>query len=313
VPERLGAPDVPDPGHQPLVEERFAQLAARIGGAQSRDHPCGVGRFGEDVGPETADSAVGQLQDSTPAKHGLVTSAAEHEPGQSGDLGAAGEDAPASGHAQMVAQDEAALEAEQEVLAERLDGLEHARVEALGDRERARTRVARLDLDPIAHEHLEAQRRTVQGIAFGHVGKNRVVSRVRSAAAGAVAAAVWALEEPLDMRVVGHDYSDVALLGKLVTRGPNWWGVGLAVHIANGAVFGLAYEEARRRVRVDPQRLALGIAMGEHLVLFSLGALVDRYHPARGEPGLARLMSGRAFVQATWRHALFGWTLGRLA
>ena len=57
----------------------------------------------------------------------------------------------------------------------------------------------------------------------------------------------------------------------------------------------------------------LGMATGEHLVLFSLGAFVDRHHPARGEPGLARLMSGRAFVQATWRHAVFGWTLGRLA
>jgi hypothetical protein len=173
--------------------------------------------------------------------------------------------------------------------------------------------VACLDLDPIAHEHLEAERRSVQGIAFGHVGKNRVVSRARSAAAGAVAAAVWAFEEPLDMRVVGHDYSDVALLGKLVTRGPDWWTIGLAVHMANGAVFGLVYEEARRHLRIDPRRLALGMAMGEHLALFSLGALVDRYHPARGEPGLTRLMSGRAFVQATWRHAVFGWTLGRLA
>ncbi len=182
-----------------------------------------------------------------------------------------------------------------------------------GDGERPCSRVARLDLDPIAHEHLETERGTVQGIAFGHVEKNRIVSRARSAAAGAVAAAVWALEEPLDMRVVGHDYSDVALLGKLVTRDPDWWTTGLALHMANGAVFGLVYDEARRRLRVDPQRLALGMAMGEHLVLFSFGVLVDRYHPARGEPGLARLMSGRAFVQATWRHAVFGWTLGRLA
>ena len=115
------------------------------------------------------------------------------------------------------------------------------------------------------------------------------------------------------MLVVGHDYSDVALLGKFVTRGRAWWPVGLGIHMANGAVFGLAYEEARRRLRVDPRRLALGMAIGEHLVLFSLGALVDRYHPARGEPGLASVFSRRAFVQATWRHAVFGWTLGRLA
>jgi hypothetical protein len=128
-----------------------------------------------------------------------------------------------------------------------------------------------------------------------------------------VAAGIWAVQEPLDMSAVGHDYSDVALLGKLVTRGSCWWPIGLGIHMANGALFGLAYEEARRRVRVDPRRLALGLAIGEHLVLFSLGTLVDRHHPARGEPGLAPTFSKRAFVQATWRHAVFGWALGRLA
>jgi len=139
------------------------------------------------------------------------------------------------------------------------------------------------------------------------------MSRARSAAAGAVAAAVWALQEPLDKRLVGHDYSDVALLGKVFTRGPNWWRVGFAVHAANGAVFGVVFDEARRRTDVDPRRLAIRMALGEHLALFPIGALVDRYHPARGGPGLAPLFSKRAFVQATWRHALFGWVLGRLA
>jgi hypothetical protein len=139
------------------------------------------------------------------------------------------------------------------------------------------------------------------------------VSRVRAAAAGAVAAAVWAAQEPLDQRVFGYDYSDVAVLGKLLTRRPDWWRVGFAVHVANGAVFGLVYDSARQRLDVDPRRLAIAMALGEHVVLFPLGALVDRYHPARGEPGLASMFSGRAFAQATWRHALFGWVLGRLA
>ncbi len=148
---------------------------------------------------------------------------------------------------------------------------------------------------------------------FGQVGDNRRVRRVRAAAAGAVAAAVWAAQEPLDQCVFGHDYSDVAVLGKLLTRGPEWRRAGLAFHVANGAVFGLVYDAARRRLDVDSRRLAVGMALGEHLVLFPLGALVDRHHPARGEPGLASLLSGRAFAQATWRHALFGWVLGRLA
>jgi hypothetical protein len=138
------------------------------------------------------------------------------------------------------------------------------------------------------------------------------VGRIRSAAAGATAAAVWALQEPIDQRAFRYDYSDVALLGKLATRGPGWWTAGFAIHVGNGAMFGLAFDELRRRVDVDPRRLALGMAIGEHLVLFSLGALVDRYHPARGERGLPPMFSKRAFAQATWRHALFGWMLGRL-
>jgi hypothetical protein len=139
------------------------------------------------------------------------------------------------------------------------------------------------------------------------------VSRARAVVAGAVAAAVWALQEPLDNHVFRHDYSDVALLGKLFTPGSNWRRIGFAVHCVNGAVFGLVFEDARRRIDVDHRRLAVAMALGEHLALFSLGALVDRYHPARGEPGLASLFCKRAFVQATWRHTLFGWTLGRLS
>ncbi len=124
---------------------------------------------------------------------------------------------------------------------------------------------------------------------------------------------MWALQEPIDQRLFRYEYSDVALLGKFVTRGPGWWNAGFAVHVGNGAAFGLAFGEARRRFELDPRRLALGMALAEHLVLFSLGAVVDRYHPARGEPGLPPIFTARAFAQATWRHALFGWILGRLA
>lgn len=137
--------------------------------------------------------------------------------------------------------------------------------------------------------------------------------RLRSAAAGAAAATVWGLLEPLDRRLLRHDYSDVALLGKAVTRGPLWRPAGFAIHAGNGAAFGLAYHEARRVTGLGPQPLALGMALAEHVALFPLSAVVDRRHPARGEPGVVRVFSGRAFVQATWRHALFGWLLGRLA
>jgi len=137
---------------------------------------------------------------------------------------------------------------------------------------------------------------------------------LRAAAAGATAATVWALEEPLDQRLLRCDYSDVALLGKAVTRGPGWRAAGLASHALHGALFGLPFHTARRILTVDSRKLALGMALAEHVGLFPLCYFVDRYHPARGEPGIPPLLTNpRAFAQATWRHALFGAVLGWLA
>jgi hypothetical protein len=141
----------------------------------------------------------------------------------------------------------------------------------------------------------------------------RVSDRARAAWAGAAAATVWALLEPLDRRIFRWDYSDVALLGKLVTRGPGWRAAGLALHATNGALFGLGFHELRRRLDADPRRLALGLALLENVLLYPLAIVVDRRHPGRGEPGLAPLLSPRAFAQETVRHAVFGVVLGRLA
>lgn len=139
------------------------------------------------------------------------------------------------------------------------------------------------------------------------------MSRVRATAAGATAALAWAVAERIDRKVFANDYTDVALLGKFVTRSWAWPLAGVALHAANGAAFGVAFDLARRRTSVPPRRLALRLALTEHLLLFPLGALIDRYHPARGEAGLERVFGGRAFAQATVRHALFGLVLGRLA
>ena len=127
------------------------------------------------------------------------------------------------------------------------------------------------------------------------------MSRPRAALAGAAAATVWALQEPLDRRVFGVDYSDPQLLGRLAGRGPR---AGLAIHVATGALFGLAFEEIRRRTTVRPRRLALGLALAEHVALWPLIGVVE---------SRALATSPRAFAQATWRHGLFGVVLGRLA
>ena len=81
------------------------------------------------------------------------------------------------------------------------------------------------------------------------------------AAAGAVAATVWGLLEPIDQRLAGSDYSDIAFLGKGVTRGGGWRAVGFTLHAVNGAVFGLVYDAARSRVPIEARRLALGMAL----------------------------------------------------
>jgi hypothetical protein len=138
-------------------------------------------------------------------------------------------------------------------------------------------------------------------------------SRRRSALAGAAAALVWALQEPLDERVFGCDYSDVALLGKAVTRGRHWRIAGLTLHATNGALFGLAFHEVRRIRPGRGTRLAVGMALVEDVALYPLSYFIDRYHPARGERGIPPLLTNpRAFAQATWRHALFGAVLGKL-
>ncbi len=86
------------------------------------------------------------------------------------------------------------------------------------------------------------------------------------------------------------------------------------MHALNGALFGLAFYEARRLLPFDSRKLALSMALTEHVGLYPLCYLVDRYHPARGQPGIPPLLTNpRAFAQATWRHALFGAVLGHLA
>jgi hypothetical protein len=124
-----------------------------------------------------------------------------------------------------------------------------------------------------------------------------VTRRQRAAAAGAVAATVWGVLEPLDRRLFRCDYSDIDLVGFGSGR------LGFVVHAANGAVFGVAFDAVRERVAVDPRRLALGLALAEHVALWPLIGLVDRRLVA----------SRRAFAQSTLRHAVFGLVLGRLA
>jgi hypothetical protein len=133
----------------------------------------------------------------------------------------------------------------------------------------------------------------------------------RGALAGAVAAGVWAAQQPLDQRIFGVKYDDTELLGKAVTRGRAWPVFGLALHLANGAAFGAVYAGVSRRVPLPSWARGAAAGLGEHVVSWPLVVVTDRIHPARDElPTLGT--SARAFAQATWRHLLFGVILGEL-
>lgn len=139
----------------------------------------------------------------------------------------------------------------------------------------------------------------------------RLERSARGAAAGAIGAALWAAQEPLDKRVFGVDHSDVELLGKAVTRGDEWPAVGLAMHLANGAAFGAVYALAKPFLPGPPVARALMAGMAEHFGTWPFIGVAERLHPARGDlPKLAG--NPRALAQATWRHVLFAVVVGVL-
>ena len=134
---------------------------------------------------------------------------------------------------------------------------------------------------------------------------------LRGAISGAIAAAVWALQQPVDKIVFGSSYDDVQILGRAVTRGEHWYAAGLALHLYNGALFGALYANLAPALPLPVGMRGPAAALAEHVAFWPLGALSDRFHPAREE--LPQLAGNRkAFAQATWRHVLFGLVLGEL-
>jgi hypothetical protein len=133
---------------------------------------------------------------------------------------------------------------------------------------------------------------------------------VRGSLAGAAAAAVWAALEPGVARAVGVPwYSDVRLLGRLVTTSRAWPIVGVLSHVANGAVFGAAF--ARLGGRGWKQGLAA--AQLENAGLWAGMVVIDRIHPDRRGGAWPRLLTNpRVLAHEVAVHALFGVVLGAL-
>ena len=129
--------------------------------------------------------------------------------------------------------------------------------------------------------------------------------------AGAVAAGVWAAQQPLDIKVFGVEYDDTELLGKSVTRGPAWRPIGVAMHLVNGALFGAAYAAIAPRLPLPSWARGPAAGLTEHVVTWPLTLGVQSLHPA-GKDFPALFSNPRAIGQATWRHLLFGLVLGEL-
>jgi hypothetical protein len=130
----------------------------------------------------------------------------------------------------------------------------------------------------------------------------------RAALAGVTAAATWAAAEPTLGRLCRTSYSDVRVLGRVVSQ-RRWRVAGTILHLANGAAAGVAF----RRLGFRGWRAGVVAAEIESAALWPAMLLVDRYHPDRRDgtwPPLAG--NPRVFAQEVAAHALFGAVLGAL-
>lgn len=125
------------------------------------------------------------------------------------------------------------------------------------------------------------------------------------------AAAAWAGAEPLASRLFRPPpgYSDVRLLGAVLTQGRAWRTAGLAVHLGNGALFGAVFE------RLGGRGVGQGLlaAQAENIGLWPGMALADRLHPDRKSGAWPALLgNGRVFAYEAAVHGVFGLVLGLL-
>jgi hypothetical protein len=168
MPQGLCAPQVAYSSHQPLIEQRVSHLPVAGISPEVRKHALEVRGLVQDVGSKPPQGASVQFEDTAAVQHGLPLGAPQHEPGAAASRPPARTHPPAAGHPQMVPQHVTALEAEDEILPDRLDRDQTAAVEAAGVDRGLGLRVRRLDLDALAHERLQPPSGSVQGVPLGH-------------------------------------------------------------------------------------------------------------------------------------------------
>ena len=153
--------------------------------------------------------------------------------------------------------------------------------------------------------------RDLEGRLRGQLAASRAG---RAAAAGVVAALAYLGEQELDRRLLNPRSDDLLLLGGMITgnrrlRRP----LGLAMHLAAGAAFGIAFDRLGATLLPGPiWARAVAMAQLENAALWPLVAVLDRVHPAVRDGTLAPLNRAVYFVQAALRHLALGAALGVL-
>jgi hypothetical protein len=132
---------------------------------------------------------------------------------------------------------------------------------------------------------------------------------LRAGAAGVAGAAAWVLAEPALHRALGAPHGEARLVGRLLAPEHAWLPVGLAVHLANGAIFGIVFDRLGGR----GIREAVVAAQIENAALWPAMTIVDRLHPdvrSGRWPPLAR--NPRVVAHEVAGHLVFGLVLGGL-
>jgi hypothetical protein len=127
--------------------------------------------------------------------------------------------------------------------------------------------------------------------------------------AGGAAALAWAVAERPLRRLCRTPYSDIRLLGRLVTDGRGWVAAGLLLHLGNGAAAGVALD----RLGVRGPLAGIAAAEAEVALLWPGMAIVDRLHPDhRGDRHGHVAGDPATIVEQLLVHAIFGAVLGLL-
>lgn len=132
---------------------------------------------------------------------------------------------------------------------------------------------------------------------------------LHAALAGAVAAGAWVAAEPAIRRVAGGTHRELRLISGLLSPNGGSDGLGLAVHLANGAAFGAAFS----RLGGHGIRRAVVAAQVENAILWPGMAVADRVHPDVRSGTWPNLLTDRGTIaQEIGGHLVFGVVLGAL-